>query len=153
MSSPSHLLACVLQLLVTLLAILAASSTLKIVSMLLPSSLSALVYLVQDFTLIFVYVLSFISPCFHFIHHHHHTSLPHIPIYYICPLPLYTLCLNDPNFAAIVNGYPTFVVSILAIGMCTAVIGDIAGHLGCFINLKDCVNAIAFVALGTSVPG
>ena len=28
-----------------------------------------------------------------------------------------------------------------------------AGHLGCFINLKDGVNAIAFVALGTSVPG
>lgn len=145
MSSPSHLLACVLQLLVMLLAISVASSTLKIVSMLLPSSLSALVYLVQDFTLIFVYVLSFISPCFHFIHHF--TFLPHIPIY------IYTLCLNDPNFAAIVNGYPTFVVSILAIGMCTAVIGDIAGHLGCFINLKDCVNAIAFVALGTSVPG
>merc|ERR1712032_932765 len=26
------------------------------------------------------------------------------------------------------------------------------GHLGCFIYLKDCVNAIGFVALGTSVP-
>merc|ERR1719384_2600269 len=53
---------------------------------------------------------------------------------------------------AIANGYPTFVVSIAAIGLCTAVIGDVAGHLGCFIYLKDCVNAIAFVALGTSVP-
>merc|ERR1712001_42498 len=52
----------------------------------------------------------------------------------------------------IFNGYPTFVISIAAIGLCTAVIGDVAGHLGCFINLKDCVNAIAFVALGTSVP-
>jgi len=52
----------------------------------------------------------------------------------------------------IYDGYPTFVISILFIGACTAVIGDIAGHLGCFINLKDCVNAIAFVALGTSVP-
>ena len=39
------------------------------------------------------------------------------------------------------------------IGICTAVIGDVAGHLGCFIFLKDSVNAIAFVALGTSVPG
>ena len=39
------------------------------------------------------------------------------------------------------------------IGLCTAFIGDIAGHLGCFIFLKDSVNAIAFVALGTSVPG
>jgi len=45
------------------------------------------------------------------------------------------------------------VVSITGIGVCTAVIGDVAGHLGCFINLKDGVNAIAFVALGTSVPG
>merc|ERR1719356_2396263 len=52
----------------------------------------------------------------------------------------------------IANGYPTFVISIAAVGVCTAVIGDVAGHLGCFINLKDCVNAIAFVALGTSVP-
>jgi len=53
----------------------------------------------------------------------------------------------------IYDGYPTFVISILFIGACTAVIGDVAGHLGCFINLKDGVNAIAFVALGTSVPG
>jgi len=39
------------------------------------------------------------------------------------------------------------------IGVCTAVIGDVAAQLGCFIYLKDSVNAIAFVALGTSVPG
>merc|ERR1712203_486725 len=52
----------------------------------------------------------------------------------------------------IYDGYPTFVISIFMIGACTAVIGDVAGHLGCFINLKDGVNAIAFVALGTSVP-
>jgi len=53
---------------------------------------------------------------------------------------------------AIYGGYPTFVISIGFIGLCTAVIGDVAGHLGCFIYLKDSVNAIAFVALGTSVP-
>jgi len=53
---------------------------------------------------------------------------------------------------AFANGYVTFVISIAMIGLCTAVIGDVAGHLGCFINLKDGVNAIAFVALGTSVP-
>ena len=56
-------------------------------------------------------------------------------------------------FSAIYDGYPTFVISIVFIGLCTAVIGDVAGHLGCFIYLKDSVNAIAFVALGTSVPG
>merc|ERR1711934_1324705 len=54
--------------------------------------------------------------------------------------------------AGIANGYPCFVVSIAMIGLCTAVTGDVAGHLGCFIFLKDSVNAIAFVALGTSVP-
>merc|ERR1712001_103757 len=53
---------------------------------------------------------------------------------------------------AMANGYVTFVISILFIGACTAVIGDVAGHLGCFIFLRDSVNAIAFVALGTSVP-
>lgn len=60
--------------------------------------------------------------------------------------------LNDQSyFAAIFN--PTFVIAILFIVLGTAVIGDVAGHLGCFIYLKDCVNKIAFVALGTSVPG
>merc|ERR1712203_535957 len=52
----------------------------------------------------------------------------------------------------IYGGYITFVISIAMIGACTALIGDIASHLGCFIFLKDSVNAIAFVALGTSVP-
>ena len=51
------------------------------------------------------------------------------------------------------NGYLCFVCSIAMIGVCTAVIGDVAAQLGCFICLKDSVNAIAFVALGTSVPG
>ena len=51
------------------------------------------------------------------------------------------------------NGYLSFVISLVFIGACTALIGDVAAHLGCFINLKDGVNAIAFVALGTSVPG
>ena len=66
---------------------------------------------------------------------------------------LINIKINNNSFLAIYDGYPTFVISILFIGLCTAVIGDVAGHLGCFIYLKDCVNAIAFVALGTSVPG
>merc|ERR1719340_403719 len=36
-------------------------------------------------------------------------------------------------------GYLCFVISIAMIGVCTAVIGDVAGHLGCFIYLKDSV--------------
>ena len=65
---------------------------------------------------------------------------------FLCSCPL---MMNEE----ISKGYPCFVVSIAMIGVCTAVIGDVAGHLGCFIYLKDSVNAIAFVALGTSVPG
>ena len=65
----------------------------------------------------------------------------------------YLFYVNFFLFSAIYDGYPTFVVSIIGIGLCTAIIGDVAGHLGCFIYLKDSVNAIAFVALGTSVPG
>jgi len=55
--------------------------------------------------------------------------------------------------AAIGGGYVAFVVSILGIGALTALIGDLASHLGCSIGLKDSVTAIAFVALGTSIPG
>ncbi len=51
------------------------------------------------------------------------------------------------------DGYVTFVVSIIGIGVLTAFIGDLASHLGCTVGLKDSVTAIAFVALGTSVPG
>lgn len=50
------------------------------------------------------------------------------------------------------NGWLCFVVSIIMIGALTAVIGDLASHLGCTVGLKDTVTAIAFVALGTSVP-
>ncbi|XP_063232108.1 sodium/calcium exchanger 3 isoform X3 [Bacillus rossius redtenbacheri] len=50
------------------------------------------------------------------------------------------------------NGYVCFVVSIFGVGCLTAVIGDVASHFGCTVGLKDAVTAIAFVALGTSVP-
>lgn len=50
------------------------------------------------------------------------------------------------------NGWVCFNVSIIGIGLLTAVIGDLASHLGCTVGLKDTVTAIAFVALGTSVP-
>jgi len=44
-------------------------------------------------------------------------------------------------------------VSITLIGVLTALIGDFSSHLGCTVGLKDTVTAIAFVALGTSIPG
>ncbi|XP_017271304.1 sodium/calcium exchanger 3 isoform X1 [Kryptolebias marmoratus] len=50
------------------------------------------------------------------------------------------------------NGWACFVISIIIIGLLTAVIGDLASHFGCTIGLKDSVTAVVFVALGTSVP-
>lgn len=57
------------------------------------------------------------------------------------------------HFADIYGGYVCFVVSIFAIGVVTAIIGDVASHFGCTLGIKDSVTAIVFVALGTSVPG
>lgn len=51
------------------------------------------------------------------------------------------------------DGYPAFVSSIIGVGLLTALIGDVASQIGCCIGLKDSINAILFVALGTSVPG
>ena len=51
------------------------------------------------------------------------------------------------------NGWITFVFSIIMIGILTAIVGDLASHLGCSIKLEDSVTAIAFVAVGTSIPG
>ncbi|CAD5223464.1 unnamed protein product [Bursaphelenchus okinawaensis] len=50
------------------------------------------------------------------------------------------------------NGWLCFVVSIVFIGLLTAVIGDVASMFGCTIGLKDVVTAITLVAVGTSVP-
>lgn len=51
------------------------------------------------------------------------------------------------------GGWAAFCVSILIIGMLTAVIGDVASHFGCTVGLLDAVTALSFVALGTSIPG
>lgn len=56
-------------------------------------------------------------------------------------------------FADIAGGYLCFVVPIFAIGVVTAIIGDVASHFGCTLGIKDSVTAIVFVALGTSIPG
>ncbi|KRZ28841.1 Sodium/calcium exchanger 3 [Trichinella pseudospiralis] len=50
------------------------------------------------------------------------------------------------------NGWACFIVSIILIGLITALIGDLANHFGCTIGLMDAVTAITFVAIGTSVP-
>ena len=50
------------------------------------------------------------------------------------------------------GGWACFVVSITMIGLMTALIGDLASHFGCTVGLKDSVNALSLVALGTSLP-
>ena len=50
------------------------------------------------------------------------------------------------------SGYPCFIFSIGSIGVVVAMIGDVASHMGCFIELKDTINAITFIAMGTALP-
>jgi len=50
------------------------------------------------------------------------------------------------------GGWLCFCVSLGMIGLVTAVIGDMAGLLGCTLGIADKITAITFVALGTSLP-
>jgi len=50
------------------------------------------------------------------------------------------------------GGWACFCASIFFIGALTVLIGDIANGFGCTIGLKEQVNAITFVAVGTSLP-
>lgn len=63
--------------------------------------------------------------------------------------PFYSLTF----FLGIGGGYPCFIACVVCIGVMTSLIGDIASHLGCTVGLKDSVTALAFVSLGTSLPG
>lgn len=49
-------------------------------------------------------------------------------------------------------GKPAFAVSLMYIGMVTAVVGEIASMLGCVLGISQSVTAITLVALGTSLP-
>ena len=60
---------------------------------------------------------------------------------------------NNQNVnTELLSGYPCFVFSIGMIGVIVAMIGDVASHLGCFVELKDTVNAITLIAIGTALP-
>lgn len=50
------------------------------------------------------------------------------------------------------GGWATFWVSLLFIGIITALVGAFAEMFGCFVGLEDSITAITFVALGTSLP-
>jgi solute carrier family 8 (sodium/calcium exchanger) len=50
------------------------------------------------------------------------------------------------------GGKLCFVISLVAIGSVTAIIGDVAAMLGCAAGIRDNITAITIVALGTSLP-
>ncbi|CAG2173522.1 unnamed protein product [Oppiella nova] len=50
------------------------------------------------------------------------------------------------------QGCACFAVSLICIGIMTALVADLSSHLGCTIGLKDSVTAITVVALGTGIP-
>jgi solute carrier family 8 (sodium/calcium exchanger) len=50
------------------------------------------------------------------------------------------------------NGWLAFFVALAGIGLCTAIVAEVAGLLGCAVGLKESVTAITLVALGTSLP-
>jgi len=50
------------------------------------------------------------------------------------------------------GGWVCFICSLIFIGMCTAVIGDVANLMGCAMCVPKSITAITFVALGTSLP-
>ncbi|XP_075224296.1 sodium/calcium exchanger Calx-like isoform X1 [Lycorma delicatula] len=52
----------------------------------------------------------------------------------------------------ILGGWLCFVISLIMIGVMTAIIGDIATIFGCLVGLDDTITAITLVALGTSLP-
>ena len=50
------------------------------------------------------------------------------------------------------NGWLAFFIALAGIGLCTAIVAEVAGLLGCALGLKESVTAITLVALGTSLP-
>lgn len=58
--------------------------------------------------------------------------------------------LVPPRFCG--SGYPAFVVSLIFIGILTAIVEQVATLLGCVWGIKPAVAGITLVALGTSLP-
>ncbi|XP_059147493.1 sodium/calcium exchanger 2-like [Physella acuta] len=50
------------------------------------------------------------------------------------------------------GGWPTFISSLVTVGLLTAIVSDLASIFGCLVGLSDYITAITFVALGTSMP-
>jgi len=71
---------------------------------------------------------------------------------------LHFICIGWKLFFAFIppphmfGGWACFVISLVFIGMVTAVVGEFANLFGCVLGIKPSITAITFVALGTSLP-
>jgi len=70
----------------------------------------------------------------------HMLSLPWKLTFSIVPPPIFF------------GGWLCFWCALAMIGLVTAMVGDMAGLLGCCVNIPDDITAITLVALGTSLP-
>jgi solute carrier family 8 (sodium/calcium exchanger) len=72
-------------------------------------------------------------------------------VFHLISLPWKVLfaIVPPPDFC---GGWATFVSALVMIGLCTALIGDLANLLGCALEIPSSICAITFVALGTSLP-
>jgi len=70
----------------------------------------------------------------------HFLSIGWKVVYAFCPPP------------HMLGGWACFVVAILFIGITTGIVGEVAGLMGCVLNITPGVTAITFVAIGTSLP-
>jgi len=67
-------------------------------------------------------------------------------------LPWYLILSFIPP-TGMLRGFLTFLTSFIVVGIFIALIGDLSGHLGCFINLKDFTNGLIFLGIGVSIHG
>jgi len=72
-------------------------------------------------------------------------------VMYLLALPWKVAFAFTPP-ARIAGGWLCFWTSLAFIGVLTALIGDLATHMGCCMGLLPSITAITFVALGTSLP-
>ena len=50
------------------------------------------------------------------------------------------------------DGWSCFLVTLVLIGLLTALVGDLASHMGCCLGISKSTTALTFVAMGTSLP-
>jgi len=78
------------------------------------------------------------------------TSIGDLVMHFISLFWKVLFSLVPPRFCG--SGYPAFLVSLIFIGILTAVVEQVASLLGCVWNMKSSVAGITLVALGTSLP-